>query len=170
MGTQVSTIVHTTGKAFIATVYQSIADHLDNKDFISSLQKSFTSDDVYHIKENIYNLDFWVSQRLFVAIKEANIALNKDYTDLNILQIFALIRDTFFGFLIYLTYVRASLPATSSKSHIDLLINCYLQDIIHIDPYYHTKFSRIITHLQADFNEILMHWIAIDDNKDYLQI
>lgn len=163
-------MVHTTDQEFIRAVYQPLAQHLDNKDFITLLQKSLTSEDIYHIKENIYNLDFWVSQRLFIALKEANVLLHKDYADLNILQMFALIRDTFFGFLIYLTYLISVVPPELTKAYIDLLMSCYLQDIIHIDPYYHTKLARIITHLQADFNEILIHWIAIDDNKDYLKI
>lgn len=46
----------------------------------------------------------------------------------------------------------------------------YVQDILHIDEYYHQTIIHIITTLQADFNEIIMHWIAIDDNKEYLKI
>jgi len=51
-----------------------------------------------------------------------------------------------------------------------LLIRLYIQDILNIDEYYHKKITDIITTLQADFNEIIKHWIEIDDNKDYLKI
>ena len=51
-----------------------------------------------------------------------------------------------------------------------LLVKLYVQDILNIDEYHHKKIIKSIMDLQADFNEILRHWIEIDDNKDYLKI
>lgn len=128
-----------------------------------------TDQDIYHIKENIYNLDFWISKKFCRAIQENTIVLKNEYSDLVLLNIFSTIRETFFGLLIYLTYIQGQ---NTIKSPIDtsILITLYIQEILHIDPYYHKKILRIISNLQADFNEIIMHWIEIDDNKDYLKI
>lgn len=91
---------------FIETVYQDIADNLSHKAFVKILQKELTEQDIYHIKENIYNLDFWISKKFFRAITDHKIILKKEYSDSAILGIFSTIRDTFFGLLIYLTYIK----------------------------------------------------------------
>lgn len=80
------------------------------------------------------------------------------------------VRETLFGLLIYLTHMREHSQAKKTSIHHDLLIKLYVQDILHIDEYYHQKIIAIINDLQADFNEIIRHRIEIDDNKDYLKI
>lgn len=84
--------------------------------------------------------------------------------------IFATARDTLFGFLIYITYIRAENLIQDTALDTSILIKLYVQDILHIDDYYHQAIIKIISTLQADFNEIIMYWIAIDDNKEYLKI
>ena len=163
-------MVHTSDTQFIQSVYQDIAKNLERKDFIKIIKKEFTQQDVYHIKENIYNLDFWVSKLFFRKLVDKKILLKKEYADTAILGIFSTIRETFFGFLIYLTYLRDPTYSKATLPHDLVLIKLYIQDVLHIDEYYHAKIVDIIEDLQADFNEIIRHWIEIDDNKDYLKI
>jgi hypothetical protein len=155
---------------FIESVYKDIAVHLEHKEFMKILKKELTEQDIYHIKENIYNLDFWISKKFFRAITAHAILLKKDYADLAILGIFSTIRETFSGFLIYLTYLKDEMQTKEIQLDTSLLISLYIKDILNMDPYYEHKITDIITTLQADFNEIIKHRIEIDDNKDYLKI
>ena len=155
---------------FIASVYKDISVHLENKSFIKTLKKELTQQDIYHIKENIYNLDFWISKRFFRLLAENNILFSDNYSDLAILGIFSTIRETFSGFLIYLTYMRDQANTKGLSIDTTLLVSLYIQDILNVDAYYKQKIIDTITTIQADFNEIIKHWIEIDDNKDYLKI
>ena len=83
---------------FIESVYKDIAVHLEHKEFMKILKKELTEQDIYHIKENIYNLDFWISKKFFRAVSENTILLKNNYSDLTILGIFSTIRETFSDF------------------------------------------------------------------------
>lgn len=72
--------------------------------------------------------------------------------------------------MIYITYLRDEASIKNLTIDTGLLMKIYIQDILNIDIYYHTNITTIINNLQADFNEIIKHWIEIDDNKDYLKI
>jgi len=170
MGQEISGMVNTSDSQFIESVYQDIAQNLEHKEFLKTLKKGLTEQDIYHIKENIYNLDFWISKKFFRAITEHTILLKKEYSDLVILGIFSTIRETFSGLLIYLTYMRDEARIKNITLDTESLIRLYVQDILNIDEYYQHKITDIINDLQAYFNEIIKYWIEIDDNKDYLKI
>lgn len=163
-------MINASDSDFIESAYKDITRNLEHKEFVKILKKELTSQDIYHIKENIYNLDFRMSMRFFRALADAKILLKKDYSDFAILGIFSTIRETFFGFLIYLTYIMEESSSKNITLDTSLLISLYIKDILNIDPYYQQKITEIIISLQADFNEIIRHWIEIDDNKEYLKI
>lgn len=163
-------MVKTSDSQFIESVYQDIVKNLEHKEFIKILKKELTENDIYRIKENIYNLDFRISKKFCRAISEHKILFKNDYSDLVILGIFSTIRETLFGFMIYLTYLRDEANTKNISIDTELLIKLYIQDILNIDEYYQHKIAEIINDLQADFNEIIKHRIEIDDNKDYLKI
>lgn len=157
-------------KQFIDSVYSDITQLLENKNFAPLLKKYFTHQDIYHIKENIYNLDFWINKYFLRAIQTNNIPLQSDYSDLALMNIFATARETFFGLLIYITYLKDYINTKNTQVDTSIFIKIYIQDILHIDEHHHKKIIDIIENIQADFNEIITHWIQIDDNKDYLKI
>jgi hypothetical protein len=163
-------MVNTSDSQFIDSVYQDIAANIEHKDFLKILKKELTEQDIYHIKENIYNLDFWISKKFFRAITDNQIILKKEYSDLAILGIFSTARETLFGFLIYLTYLRDETNKKNINIDTELLVKIYVQDILNIDEYYLHKITAIINDIQADFNEIITYRIEIDDNKDYIKI
>jgi len=163
-------MVKDTDKQFIDSVYHDIAELLENKDFVKILNKHFIHQDIYHIKENIYNLDFWINKYFLRAIQKHSINLKSDYSDLALINIFATTRETFFGLLIYLTYLKDEINIKNKEIDTTIFITLYIQDILHIDEHHHKKVIKVIQNIQADFNEIIKHWIQIDDNKDYLKI
>ena len=86
------------------------------------------------------------------------------------MNIFATARETFFGLLIYIVYLKNEIYTHNKSIDTSIFIELYIQNILHIDKHYHKKFIKIIENIQADFNEIIRHWIQIDDNKEYLKI
>ena len=56
-------MVKSSSAKFVEAVYHDIASHLHDKNIIKILQKHLTDQDLYHIKENIYNLDFWINKK-----------------------------------------------------------------------------------------------------------
>ena len=165
IGSEISDMVRIHDDQFVEMVYQDISIHLVDTGFLSTLKNNLTEQDIYHIKENIYNLDFWISKKFFRAMRDNGLLLQKDYSDLVILGIFSTLRETIFGVLIFLTYLQ-----NTTAKHIEILIQLYIENILHIDEQYHAKMISIIHDIQADFNQIITYWIEIDDNKDYLKI
>ncbi len=170
MGNDISLMIKSTEKKFIEIVYDDLVHLLDNKKLLSILTHHLTKADIYHLKENIYNLDFRVTKKFFTNLHTEKINLNHNYSDLALMGIFATIRETLFGLLIYLTYLRDEEYIKEKNIHTDFFITLWLQDILHLDEYYHKKLITIINDLQADFNEIIKHRIEIDDNKEYLNL
>ncbi len=170
IGKEISNMVKSSDHQFIASAYQEMAKMLSHKNFLKTIQQSLTEQDVYHLKENIYNLDFRVHKLFLRAISDQKITMKNDYSDLSLMGIFSSARETIFWLLIYLTFIRDLSQDKKNDIHSDLLIKIYVQDILHIDEYYHQKLITIINTLQADFNEIIKHRIEIDDNKEYLKI
>lgn len=167
---EISTMVKISNNQFIASIYKDIWAFLTQAIFISILQKELNERDIYHIKENIYNLDFWINKKFFESINYHNILLKDNYSDMVLIGIWSTTRETLFGLLLYLTYIREKSQTKKVSLYYDLLAKIYIQDILHIDIYYHKKIIEILYDLQAEFNQILRHWIEIDDNKDYLHI
>jgi hypothetical protein len=83
LGKQVSDLVTSPKATFLKGVYGGIAQHLvDLKDFVSDIEKSLSDQDIFHIKENIYNIDFRVAQSFYQYVHGARIQLSANYSDM----------------------------------------------------------------------------------------
>ncbi len=121
LGKQVSDLVTSKKQIFLDGVYGSIAQHLvDFKDFVKDIKGAFTDQDIFHLKENIYNIDYRVSQTFYQHLHGAKVALHVNYSDITILGIFAQVRETLFGFLLYMTFSVKKKPARNSSMQIGL--------------------------------------------------
>jgi len=69
------------------------------------VQQNLTNNDIYHLKENIYNIDFWLAQKMYAALAEKNINLQKYYSDQVILGICANCRETLFGIVLFIKFM-----------------------------------------------------------------
>jgi len=76
-------------------VYGSIAQYLsEDSPFLTTIKKQLTANDLFHIKENVYNIDFRVAQACYQQIHGNKIILLDNYSDGAILGILAQIRET----------------------------------------------------------------------------
>ena len=169
-GKFISSIVKKTKIPFINFIYGGLAQHLESKEFLDILHTHLNTQDIYRIKESIYNLDFWMNNSLYQELIYAKINLKKDYADLAILWIFAKARETLFWFLMYLVYLQDEEKIKKISLHTELLIKIYIQDVLHIDEFYVKKITPILMVILQQYHEILKLWIELDDNKDYLRI
>ncbi|MFA5748109.1 MAG: hypothetical protein WC872_03255, partial [Candidatus Absconditabacterales bacterium] len=170
-GKSISSVVKLDKDDLIFSVYSSVSKNLSEiKNFLKITKDNLTQEDIYHIKENIYNFDFWLSNYFFEEISGLKINLNKNYSDLAILGIFANIKETFFGFLLYLTYLRLEEKNIKKNLNINFIIKIYLKDFLQIDEYYHKGFVQIIENIYSTFFDIMQNWLGVDDNRDYLKI
>jgi len=95
LGKQVSDLVTSKPTKFIETVYGSIAQHLESKDnFLVALKKHLTKNDLFHIRENAYSIDFRVAQTAYHDLHGNKILLSDNYSDAAILGILAQMRET----------------------------------------------------------------------------
>ena len=170
LGKQISLLVKSKRPTFLQSIYGGLAQHIDgNSSFLSSIKKWLSEMDLFHIKENVYNMDFWVSQIFYQYLHGAKIVLRTNYSDMAILGMFAQIRETLFGFLLYRCFLQRSSTSTTNL-HLDILLYMYVKEVLHIDDEYVAKISKVIEHIADTFQEILTHWLSLDDNKDFLTI
>ena len=170
LGKQVSDLVTSKPTKFLETVYGSIAQHLQSKDiFLASLKKNLSNNDLFHIKENVYNIDFRIAQAAYHDIHGNKIMLSANYSDAAILWILAQIRETLWGFLLYRAFLQSQ---TNSKRNlqIDFLNKIYVQEILHLDDYYLKKFLQVMDRVADTFQDIIQQWLELDDNKEYFRI
>jgi hypothetical protein len=75
-----------------------------------------------------------------------------------ILGIFASVRETFLGFLLYMAFLRSQ-ETNTKKLHIPLLMQIYVREILHLEDEYTDKIVKIIGHVADTFQEIITQWI-----------
>jgi hypothetical protein len=68
-GKSISSVVKLDKDDLIFSVYSSVSKNLSEiKNFLKITKDNLTQEDIYHIKENIYNFDFWLSNYFFEEI------------------------------------------------------------------------------------------------------
>ena len=126
---------------------------------------TFYEDDVYHIKECLYSLDFWIYDRLLKYLSD--IDLKAEYSDTNIYGIISSMMETLPGFLMYLTFLQND---GNKEINADIIYEIYCVDVLNITKKYNKKFQYLIKKILSDFKEILELWVSLDDNKAFFQI
>ena len=170
LGKQVSELVTSKPTTFIETVYGSVAQHLQSKsNFITVLKKQLTTNDLFHIRENAYSIDFRVAQAAYHDLHGNKLVLSDNYSDAAILGILAQMRETLRWFLLYRAYLQTQ-KTSKHTNHLELLTKIYVQEVLHLDGYYLKKCLQVIDRVADTFQDIIQLWLELDDNKEYFRI
>jgi len=170
-GEKISKLVKKQKSDFINFVYDGLSKNLvEIKDFVKTIKSNLRENDVYHLKENVYSLDLWLNNDFCDKISKLKNNLNKNYSDLTILWVLASVRETFFGFLLYLIFLRSQNDLVKTNLNLDNLFKIYIVDILCLDEDYKKELIIIIEELYSKFYEIMSNWVSIDDNKEFLRI
>jgi len=82
VGKDISTLVKQKKDDIGHSVYTPIASLLrSEKKFLKTIQKNLTDNDIYQLKESVYNLDFWLAQSMYKALAKEKLNLKNHYSD-----------------------------------------------------------------------------------------
>lgn len=166
-GTMIKKYIQGDEKKVIEYVYSPLIKILkETPNLKDIIKKNITPKDVFHVKENLYTADFWIYNIALQYIHQ-KCELSDNYTDMNILGIIATLRDTLFGCILYLQFLEKN---KISKDQIDIIIDLYITDILHLHEDYITPYKEIIKKLQTHYAELLEQRMILDDNTKFLRI
>ena len=90
---EISVLVKKDKNEFLNILYKDkYQDILETKNLHKIVKKYFNEDDVYHIKECLYSLDYWIYDRLLKYLSD--IDLKAEYSDTNIYGIISSMMET----------------------------------------------------------------------------
>ena len=168
-GQEVSSTIKKEKSDFIKDIYSPISKNLKEiKNFLETITENLTEDDLYNLRENIYCLDFWITKYFFE--KSWNLDLYTNYSDFSIMGIFSIIKESLFGFLLYLTYLKSLDENKDDKLNTDLFYIVYVKDILNISWKFLNPIIDVIKETELQFNKLLKDRITIDDNKQFFDI
>lgn len=171
LGENISSLVKKDNIKFIGTIYKPLVSFLDKSDLILKwLKTELNESDIFHLKENIYNFDFWLHYDFCNELLDEKIKLKKKYSDFAVLGILANFRETFFWFLLYYTYVKQNLNLRKDKNKLILLQSLYIKDILNVNDSLYKIFDEKINKLLDKYYSLSVDWISVDDNNEYCKI
>lgn len=164
-GKNISTLAKKNNEELVNTLYGSqfngiLSDKINTPIFLQYLN----DDDIYHIKENMYSLDFWIYEEVLKWLWE--IELKTNYSDTNIFGIISSIMDTLPWFLLYMTYLKS----ISKAPKFEVLYDIYCIDVLNVSKEYCKSLKQMIQWIENKFIDILNLWIDLDDNKEFFKI
>lgn len=163
-GKDISKLVELDTWNFIKAIYQDIDYLFPDKRLITTLQHNFNETDLYHIKENLYNIDFWISKSYYQEARK-QFEQQTSFDGNTLLEIYSQHKETLLWFLLYLTKITQSHPNDKQ-----FFISLYNRNIIHIADQGIEARDNIINTLYEIHKDILQAIITIDDNTEFLKI
>lgn len=151
---------------FIKTIYKELDSILEKRDITKSLEKHLNETDIYHIKENLYTLDFRINQKLYKKMVENKAYFYKEYDEGAIIGILGKARETLFGYLLFQTQIKKSKKEATAKS----LRQTYIEEILHIKKQKWEQREKVISSIEKEMAPFLEIIITTDDNNDFLRI
>ncbi|MEI6425966.1 MAG: hypothetical protein WCO66_01295 [Candidatus Absconditabacteria bacterium] len=152
----------------IKTIYKPLHTLIPKRKLIDNLQIHLNENDIYHLKENIYNLDFWIHQGLYTKLYKHKAYISKNYDETALLGILAKARESLFGYLLFQTQVKKSKKNLKS----DLIRDVYLNEILHIETKQQDTQLRggIIEEIESEIKPFLEIIVTMDENEDFIRI
>lgn len=171
LGKQISSLVKKNNLKLVEYLYAPLVFFLSKSESVlNSLKSEFNDDDIFHLKENIYNFDFWLHYDFCRELESNKAKLRKTYSDFAILWILANFRETFFWFLLYYIFVKKNLKFKKDMYKLELLKNIYIKDILNVDEKLYSLFDERIKVIIDKYEQLAYDRIEVDDNNDYLKI
>jgi len=170
-GLRVSTLVKKSDDELVKAVYTPLASCLNSlSDLPKFVQQETNEKDLYNLKDNLYSLDFWMAHLAVQKFAKLDPKLQNYYSDLSIVGIFALLRETLFWFFLYMKFLYDEEKSQKKSFHLDLLKDIYINEVLWIADFYKFKIKKILDLLYEEFSDILEVWTLMDDNIPFMHI
>jgi hypothetical protein len=95
--------------------------------------------------------------------------LREVYWTMGLIWISAILKETLFGFLLYITF----LTSQTKKEHmhlIDALIHIYIVDVLQITQWRKDELKELLHYQISYYAHLLSLWIKLDDNGQFFAI
>ena len=167
-GKDISLISQYDKTKLIKVIYKPLSDLIPKRNLIEKLERHLSEHDIYHLKENLYNIDFWIHQLLYTKVNKYKTVIKKDYDEAAIIGILAKMRETLLGYLLFQTQVKKSKKNIKSE----LISDVYVNEILHIETPQQGKIFRqsILEEIELDMKVFLDIIVTMDDNEDFIRI
>ena len=171
LGGKISTLVQRDSSEQLYAMYGDLLSFVPQISKIIHESDFFLSETkIAALKENMYTLDLRLRQEALQFLRVQDVDFSDTYSELVMMGIFATLRETFFGFLLYLRYISNQEDVPSKDEHIQTLQLIYLQDILLINQEYVQVFLMMIEYVRKRYDSLLGQWLQIDENEQYLEL
>lgn len=133
-----------------------------------SLQEWITKEDIVQLKERIYSVDLhiWIHS---VELLTTHHRLRDVYGKSWVVWICALLKETLFGFLLYISYLQNN-EEKNTPSWTKALMQMYVLDILQISQARKDEFIDLLEYQLRFYKQLLQLWIKLDDNQQFFRI
>lgn len=156
-----------TDEELIQRMYGSYAQIVDSKNISSYIMKKINDEDIIHIKDRMYALDFWLYKKMREQLEDNDLSV---YDSPVLLYMYSMMKETLFGLLLYVHYIRHQEHVHQKKYHSQDLIVLYSRLVCGTKNNDFSPVWDIIDTMLDQYNDILSLWILLDDNQDYMYI
>lgn len=166
-GEDITYSIKHTDEELVQWMYSSYTQIVDGKHILSHIIATTHDTDIVHIKDRMYALDFWLYAKMREKIGENDLS---GYDSPVLLYMYSMMKETLFGFFLYVHYVRHQEEVHQKNYHSQTLIALYSRLV------FGTKNDEIIflwdvmNIMLDEYSDILSLWILLDDNQDYMYI
>ena len=166
-GKSISQLTQKDNKQLIKTIYSPLSSCVPQRKLITHLQTHLNDNDIYHLKENLYNIDFWIHQDICKLFAQDKPHLKKEYDETAILGILAIIRETVLGYFLFQTQLKQSKKETRHN----LITEIYINEILHIETDSEIQYIKtILDTVEETMKAFLEIMISTDDNQEFIKI
>lgn len=171
LGSNVSTLMKADRPQLVNELYGKVSFFLQTMiHLLPTLKQQLTDQDIMNLRDNLYTLDLWLWIEALQLLADADTDLASTYGDMSIVGIFAGMRDTLFGFLLWYTHIQQEAVQAKVDLHLPVLRRIYIIDVLNISEIYYTLFESMIEQLVIRYHPILTQWMMMDDNQKYFAI
>lgn len=167
----ISTLVnYETGKDIFISLYADFLSFLPtkgeilvNSDLITWLEKD-------RLTDTIYTLGFWMWKSVIWSMEAQHTKRHQMYTEMILIHICAILRETLFGYMLYITSLDQHNTTYMKEINLDTIQHIYIRDVLMIDETLVPLMSQILWTCREQFAPYLTTWISLDDNASYLAL
>lgn len=125
-------------------------------------------EDIVQLKERIYSVDLhiWIHA---IELLTTHQRFGDVYWKSGVVWICALLKETLFGFLLYMTYLQ-QIEWQSTLTWTQALMQMYVLDILQISQSRKDEFIDLLEYQLGFYKHLLQLWIKLDDNQQFFWI
>ncbi len=168
-GKKISQLVRLSHDELIQSVYGDIQTLVGPElPWLQTLTEWLQESDLTRLKDHFYHLDFWFTQRTWQMLTWLAKPFSQTYSELVILWILATLRDTFFGFVLYMYFLKEKKKL--KKEHRRLIALIYFTDVVNVHEEFFDELFVMVEKITKEFKDFLSDRVYFDDNSVFLHL